>query len=287
MQTKSVNKAYKKMKRRGIVTPTIKLTDMTTKSVSELYKLNLDELESLVVKNLKEYNVPSKKGVLVKDSLEGLVSYLQRLGKESTFVKKIIGNIEVLINSDKDLYHYEKLKKRLRNQFGEVSDHFFKDLYEDADDELVTRLVRFALDKNDVFEKRIADLKELYINNAIERINGEQNSLKERFLQRLVDWSTNKTEDLDVKDIIKEMKKTSVREARFFARDQFCKFNKALLISSFRAAGVKTVRLITCQDAAVRPDHKDWNKKIFDIENIPYGWWNDYNCRCGAIAIWD
>jgi SPP1 gp7 family putative phage head morphogenesis protein len=287
MKVKTVKTAFSKMKKRGIITPPISLTDMTTKSVKEIYHLNLDRLEQELLKHLEVYNVEHDKSVIVKDSIEGLINYLERLGTDSPFVKKILGNVEILLNAGTDLYHYDKLKKRMYNQFGKASNHFFKDLFEDADENLVSNLFKYKLNKNDVFEKRIDDIKELYIDNAINRIAGEQNDLKKRFLQRLTNWVTGESQTIDVKDVITEMKKTAVSEARFFARDQFCKFNKALLIASFKAAGVKRVKLTTCKDRAVRPEHRSWEGLIFGIDNIPNAWWNDYNCRCGAIPIWD
>jgi SPP1 gp7 family putative phage head morphogenesis protein len=285
MKQLTVKKAYSKMRKRGIITPPISVTDMTTKAVKEIYFRNLNQLEKLILNKLNEYNIEHKKSVLVKDSMEGLINFLEN--QEDTFTKKIFGNLEILMRSDEDFYHYDKLKKRMKNQFNKASDHFFKDLFEDADENLISNLFKYKLDKNDVFENRIEDIKNTYINNAIERIAGEQDSLKERFLKRLTDWSKGDSEKLDVKDILVEMKKTSVSESRFFARDQFCKFNKSLLISSFKNAGVTKVKLTTCRDAAVRKEHRVWQGLIFLIENIPYAWWNDYNCRCGAVPVWD
>lgn len=286
--TKVDNQAFKKMRKRGIVVPTIAMTDKTTRTVAELYKKNLKELEKEIIDNLEEYNIQqSKPGAIVKDSMLGLVNYLKALGANNPLAKEIIGNVKVLVNKNEDIEPYKKLKARLNSQFGSSADHFFKDFFEDADDRLIVSLVKYKLDKNEVFQARINDIQELYVNNAIARINGEQNDLKKQFLDRLTKWITGENDELKIADILLDMKKSAVNEARFFARDQFCKFNKALLIASFRAAGVKRVRLITCKDAAVRPDHQEWNNKEFAIDDIPIGWWQDYNCRCGAIALWE
>jgi SPP1 gp7 family putative phage head morphogenesis protein len=287
MKTATVRTAFKKMRKRGIVTPTLSTIDMTTKAVSELYAFSLSELEKDILNSLDEYNVEIEGGSLVRDSLESLIAYLARSGSHSLIVQKLMGNLDIIINKDQDLYHYEKLKKRLKKYFGESGNHFFNDLFDDGDTNTIARLTSYALEKDSVFQSRIENIKELFINNAIERINGEQNELKKNFLQQLTDWSTGKIDELNVKDVIKDMKKTSVREARFFARDQMLKFNKALLIASFRMAGVKKVMIITCQDNAVRNSHKSWDNKTFPIDNIPNGWYTDYNCRCGCIAIWE
>lgn len=276
------------MRKRGIVAPTITMTDKTTRTVAELYKKNLKELEKEITDNLEEYNVQqSKPGVIVRDSLLGMVNYLKALGAKNPLTKELIGNVKIWVSKNEDIAPYNKLRNRLHAQFGDVSDHFFRDFFQDADDKSIVNLVKYKLDKNAVFQARINDITELYVSNAIERINGEQNDLKRMFLDRLTKWVTGENEELNVSDIMTDMKKTSVREARFFARDQFCKFNKALLIASFRAAGVKRVRLITCKDAAVRPSHDAWNNKEYNIDEIPSEWWTDYNCRCGAIALWD
>jgi len=265
--------AFKRMKRRGIVVPTIKTTDNTTKSVASIYEKNFDLLEKDLLKNLAEYNVESKNGVIVKDSFEGLIEYLRRSDMMRNFSEPL-----------QTVNKYEQLKRRLNQQFDEAIDHFFRDFFEDADaNSIVT--IKYKLNKDEVFKHRLKVIKSLYIDNAVKRIDGEQNDLKKNFLEKMIDYVEGDAKKLDIKDLVKQMKKTSVKEARFFARDQFCKFNKALLIASFKEADVTKVKLITCMDAAVRKEHKAWNNKIYRIDEIPQEWYDDYNCRCGAIAV--
>ena len=108
-----------------------------------------------------------------------------------------------------------------------------------------------------------------------------------------------KADKLDVDNLLQEMKKTSISSSKFFARDQFGKFNKALMLASYREAGVKRVRWICVDDMAVRgrpggaspnvkAEHNHWknNGKIFDITKIPLAFW-DYLCRCFLEPVWN
>lgn len=258
--------AFKRMRARGIFTPPIKIYDMTSRMIKKYYYDNLEEISRLIEKYAEDYGVEKDGSVLVKDSVFDLIAVV----KNKLFGEKI----------------YRTIMKQFRSQMSAVQKSFFKDFYKDADPKMENFLIKMSLSKKDVFHGKLASMKETYIDNAVKRIEGEQDELRKSFLQKLVDWTEGRSKKLDIDNVLKEMKGTAVKESRFFARDQFGKFNKSLLIASFREAGVKKVELMTCHDGAVRLTHRKWDGEVFDIDKIPQEWWEDYNCRCGAKPIW-
>ena len=62
------------------------------------------------------------------------------------------------------------------------------------------------------------------------------------------------------------------------------RFNKALTLTTYKAAGVRTVRWMTCNDQRVRPSHRALNGRVFPIDQIPREK-DDYNCRCGLVPV--
>ena len=119
----------------------------------------------------------------------------------------------------------------------------------------------------------------------------------------MIDWVEDRSETLDIKDVMKEMNQTSIKQSKMFARTQLSNFNKSLLIASFREAGVNKVKWITAHDRAVRgnpsglypmknhdiTNHYNNDGKIFDINNNAFlnEFLTAYNCRCGASAVWN
>lgn len=77
---------------------------------------------------------------------------------------------------------------------------------------------------------------------------------------------------------------SSARMARFFARDQLSRLNKATTIATFINAGVTRVKWVTAHDARVRQSHKTLDGKIFNIDSLPNEL-DDYNCRCALVPV--
>lgn len=271
------------MRRKGIPVPTLRLFDTVTRSIKKIYNDNLDLIQSELLENAEKYDLNKEKSTIIKDSAYNLIEYLEKIrsGLESIPVRGatiIAGKIE-------DNENIKQLQRILKGQFESSEKTFFREFYQDGDDRVMNFLISFSLDKDKVFQSKIDRLRELYINNAIERIAGEQNELKKSFLEKMTKWVEGEEKELDVKDLIKQMKKTSAREAKFFSRDQFCRFNKSLLIASLKEAGCQYVIWSTVRDQAVRETHRALEGKIFHIDNLPEEI-DDYLCRCSLIPIW-
>lgn len=267
--TRDRNKiAFRKMKKKGIPTPSIKVYDLASRSVARYYDKVLLQVEKLILKYAEDYGfkVDGKTVSKVTDSVFDLVGQ----------VKKLLYGSEV----------YQKLNKQFRHQMNENQRNFFDTFYKNADPKMAKFLVMASIDKNDVFENRIKDIKENYLDNAIKRIDGEKDDLKKSFLEKLTDWAEGRSESLDISEELKEMKKTAVSRSRFFARDQFGKLNKAMLVASFKEAGVTKVKLRAVKDGATRSSHRAWDGDVYEINKIPKDWWEAYNCRCGASPVW-
>ena len=181
----------------------------------------------------------------------------------------------------------ERLRARLNAQMMAAERRFFRDMVADADKRTASLLIQMSLPKRQVFEERIAGLRALYLDQAVDRIAGEQDDLKKRFLQKLVDWVEGKTDRLYVSKLLDEMKETSARRAKFFARDQFSRFNRSLLVATYQQAEAQYVEVLDVGDGRVRPTHREWNRKIYTTEGLTRDpRWLDYACRCGFAPVY-
>lgn len=252
---------FQRMKRHGIVMPPFRIEDTVTKLLTNHY----DRLISRIEKAAKGLAYLEK---AVADSTEEYRWNLQ---------DSFLGSIP----ADK-----EKLARQLAIQLDKAQLSFFDSFLDDAP-QRVGLAVQFALDKDQVFQSRLDGLMETFLKASLERVEKEENFLKSAFLMDLNDYILGKSKDMNsLKDVMNAMRETSVREARFFARDQFARLNKAMTVTSLETAGAKRVQWLTVGDGRVRPTHAALNKKIFDINNIPEEQ-HDYNCRCGLVPVFD
>lgn len=254
--------AFQRMRRHGIVLPPFRIEDNVTRLLTNHYDRLLKKL---------------------KEATKGAAT-LERVVNDSVY-SEIVGQLQnalfQAIRADK-----KKLSIQISKQLSAAQKKFFDDFIEDAGEKIGIR-ISYALDKDEVFQERIAGLHKHYLDSALERIDREEDFLKSAFLMELTDYAVGKSKDLDaIKTVIDAMKKTAVRQARFFARDQFSKFNKAMTITSMETAGAKKVEWLTCNDGRVRPTHKALNHKIFPIDQIPPEK-DDPNCRCGLVGVFE
>ena len=268
---------FEKMRRHGIVMPPFRIEDNVTRLLTTHYdrlirKLSEAAKGALIIEGVTMdslYKRNTTRGLYISDSVY------------SEIIHKLQSALIRAISSDKT-----KLAKSIRNQLNLAKNKFFQDFIDDASDKVAIR-VQFALDKDTVFQQRIEGLQKRYLDSALERIEWEEDFLKSAFLMQLTDYSTGKSADLEsLKDVIKGMQKTSVKEARFFARDQFAKFNKAMTVTSLEQSGAKYVKWRTVGDQRTRPTHKALNNKVFPINGIPDEQF-DYNCRCSFTPVFD
>jgi len=265
---KRTSPGFARMKRQGIVMPPFRIEDSVTKLLTGHYDRLLTKMEQAIksVRIMEKVTTDSRR--ITTDGL-----YQEIMGQMQDALLRSIG-------SDK-----EKLEKRLRFFLSASQDHLFENFLDDADEKVRVR-VSFALDKDEVFQQRLDYLMNDYLGTALARIKGEEDDLKNKFLKGLTEYALGNTPDLEsIRDVMEEMKTTSVHRARFFARDQFARLNKSLTLASFDSADVKQVQWLTVGDGRVRPTHKALNKKVFSIDAIPEEQ-HDYNCRCALVPVW-
>jgi len=268
LYTKRTAPGFARMKRQGIVMPPFRIEDSVTRLLTGHYDRLLSKMEQAIrsVRIMEKVTTDSHR--ITTDGL-----YQEIMGQMQDALLRSIG-------SDK-----EKLEKRLRFFLSASQDHFFENFLDDADEKVKIR-VSFALDKDEVFQQRLDYLMNDYLGTALARIKGEEDDLKNKFLRGLTEYALGNTPDLEsIRDVMEEMKETSVHRARFFARDQFARLNKSLTLASFDSADVKRVQWLTVGDGRVRPTHKALNKKVFPINDIPEEQ-HDYNCRCALVPVW-
>lgn len=255
-------KGFERMRRHGIVLPPFRIEDKVTRLLTNHYDRLIDKLSK------------AAKGALLIEGVTMDSVY-------SEIVAKLQDALIRAISADK-----KKLAKQIGQQLSLAQKHFFDDFIDDASDKVSIR-IQFALDKDSVFQQKMAGLHEYYLKSAMERIENEENWLKSAFLMELTDYTLGKSADLEsLKDVIVAMQKTSQREARGFARDQFARFNKAMTVSSLNQAGATHVRWMTVGDGRVRATHRALNNKVFPINAIPEEQ-HDYNCRCSFFPLFN
>lgn len=177
---------------------------------------------------------------------------------------------------------------RLNAQLVAAERGWFRRFSKVGDTRTKERIFGFTLPSAQIFQDRIGELRELYLNQAVERALGEQDDLKASFLLRLSDWAEGRAEKLDVDGLVQQMQETSARRAKFFARDQYSRFERSLALASIRHAEAPYVEVLTANDARVRPTHREWNHSVFTPDALlsdPR--WDDYNCRCAFVARWE
>ena len=161
---------------------------------------------------------------------------------------------------------------------------YLKRLLGDADGKTAQILQSFAIDKQQFFNENMDAVRKLYLDNSIQRIRYEEEDIKRRILQKIINYATGKSDELDLTDLVKEAYTSTDHLSRLFARDQMQRFNKACTLSTFRSAGVTKVKWVTVGDVRVRKSHKALNGQIFDVNNLPREV-DDYNCRCGLVPV--
>ena len=160
--------------------------------------------------------------------------------------------------------------------------NFTKELGTQSNGVLPNVIASFSVDKQKLYNDNMDNIRALYLDNTMERIQGEEDILKKRLLEKIAAYVSGKSDTLDLKEVTGQMLTSSARMARFFARDQLARLNKATTISTFLHAGVTKVKWVTSHDVRVRQSHKDLDGKMFSIDNLPDEV-DDYNCRCALV----
>ncbi len=300
--SKGTKKGFLRMARMGIPRPPFDIEN-------KIYKLLKKQVQATAIKILKDFKNEAqmsglcfKDGKLVndgndKDTLESLMNFFDEMGRKEREHNKFINEMQLsaIGTNLKERWAQEadmndELSDDEESELTIALNQFFKKdqikvvekLKNDADEKHLRS--SFSLDKAKIFQDHMEAIRKLYIDNSIERISGEQDIMKRLFLQRLVDYSTGKTAELDIQNLMRAIVKSGDGMARMFARDQMARFNKAVTLSQFRSAGVTKVKWVTSHDVRVRKSHKQLDGKIFDVNHLPKEL-DDYNCRCGLVPV--
>ncbi len=300
--SKGTKKGFLRMARMGIPRPPFAIENA-------IYKLLKKQVRATAIKILKDFKNAAQTGGLCfkdgklvtdgknQDTLEDLMNFFEEMGRQERERNRFINEMQLdaVGTNLKERWAQEadmndELSDDEESELTIALNQFFKNdqikvvekLKTDADEKHIK--ASFSLDKEKIFEERMEDLRKLYIDNSIERISGEQITMKRLFLQHLVDYATGKTAELDIQNLMRTIVKNGDKMARMFARDQMARFNKAVTLSQFRSAGVTKVKWVTSHDVRVRESHKQLDGKIFDIKNLPKEL-DDYNCRCGLVPV--
>ena len=294
--SKGTKAGFLRMQRQGIPRPLFSIEDRLAKLLAGRYR-------NLTRKLLKDLRAQCRQSNITidaapeDDTLESLLKFFDDMKKEMEKQQeeneKAIGriNLNTVANTlehqwleEDEPEESEYFVQAIDNTFKTEQKDYLKRLISDADQKTSWLLQSFSIDKQKFFNDNMDAVRKLYLDNSIARIRGEEELIKRRILQKIIDYATGESDTLDLDELVKEGYTSSDHLARLFARDQMQRFNKACTLSTFKSAGVTKVKWVTCGDIRVRKSHRELNGKIFDVNNLPKET-DDYNCRCGLIPV--
>ncbi len=271
IQSKGTSEGFQRMRRRGIVLPPFQIEQSAAKMVRiEFEAMIADFKKHLVIASAQTgIGVQDAENELVSETIDRIRSQLATL------------NSQGLLDEDET-----RIRIQLSRQLAEAQEHFFADFFTDASERMKTAIA-FSLDKNDVFRDRLAGIRKGYLDTAIERISDGRSTLRKKFIGVLEQWVAGEREDLEGLDgLMDKIQGEGVTFSKFFARDQFSRFNKSMMVASYDEAGAKWIRWCTVGDQRVRRTHRALNGKIFAIDDMPDEYL-DYLCRCGFLPVFE
>ena len=286
-------RGFDRMQRLGIPRPLFRIEDKLARLLKREYK----KLVRNLLQDIKEATTNAHVtldhaagSVLTLDSdLDDLIKFFEEAAEENEVARK--ANLEAAANSlehqwfdeEENLFN-EGLEKGVENAFKAEQSDYLQRLFEDGSDRFKSILAAFSIDKQKLFNENMAGLRRLYVENSFKRIAGEQNFIKRKMHQRIIDYIEGRADKLDLHSLTKYAYDVGDHMARMFARDQMQRFNKALTITTYQSSGATKVKWITSHDVRVRQSHKELDGQIFDINNLPREI-DDYNCRCGLVPV--
>ena len=289
------------MRRMGIPRPLFSIENELAKTLASRYK----KLAAQLLKDLKDKikrNGLAIDRALVADgkeeeNLESLMKSFDEMGEkmrkeqEETANRANMGSVANSLehewfeeNQEEQAQHDEQFYSDVERIFKKQQKKYLERLLDDADGKTKRILQSFTIDKKKFFDDNMDEVRRLYVQNSLERIDWEQEDIKRAILKRITDYAMNRTDELKLDDLTKDAFNRGEHLARLFARDQMARFNKACTLATFRSAGVTKVQWLTANDGRVRKTHRLLNKRIFDVDNLPKEI-NDYNCRCGLVPV--
>lgn len=314
--SKGTKEGFLRMKRQGIPKPLFSLQDRLARILDARYRRMTRRLMKELRAKLREKDIVTDSAP-EDDNLESLLQFFEDMGKEIREENQKIAdraNAQAIANTLESEWFNENQEEleRLDNMYeGDMDENFrpildkifkseqndyLKRLKSDAGPKMKNIIESFEIDKNQFFEDNMKAVRSLYIDNSLQRIQGEEDLLKRKIINRILDYAMGKEDRLVLTDLTKACYEGSDHLSRLFARDQMQRFNKACTLSTFVSARVTKVKWVTCGDGRVRNKsyvdkqgilhraHTELNKQIFDINDLPLEI-DDYNCRCGLIPV--
>ena len=254
--SRNARKRYLRQRQSGVIIPPMRFEKTVASSLNVLNASFVKKMYDKLLSNLQ----------IVKDSIE----------ENEAFVGESIRGIAN--TPDKTLEFV------LSPKFEEGTVLFFEYFLKDLPESFAME-ISFSLDKNEVFKNRIGKIQEFYLDEAIKRTSGGQDLLREKFVKKMSDYITTQKVGLDgLEEIYKEILSDGKSFSKFFARDQFARFGRALTLASYDEGGYTKVEWLTVGDGRVRKSHEKLNGKVFDIDNLPDEI-HDFNCRCTFAPV--
>lgn len=282
---------FLRMARLGIPRPPFALEDRIIRRIRAGLKEKIVELVREFKAEAEKVRKAQAGEILTGDAAlgdPGRGSGREGLGRTAILERDTINQVAAALQAkwitEAAAFDPDDVRKYLEDVLAAGTRDFYKKFLKDASRKLKGKMAMFSLDKRLIFTQEIADLMSEYIDQAKHRLDWYAYDLKQQFLEGLQDYVTGKSEKFSLPDIVNKLGTLERTKARFFARDQMARFNKALTLATYKAAGVRTVRWMTCNDSRVRKSHRELNGKVFPIDAIPEEK-NDYNCRCGLIPV--
>lgn len=292
---------FLRMRRMGIPRPLFSIENELAKTLKSRYrKLAIQLLKDLKDK-IKRNGLTIDRALVAdgkeEENLESLMKSFDEMGEkmrkeqEETANRANMGSVANSLehewfeeNQEEQAQHDEQFYSDVERIFKKQQKKYLERLLDDADGKTKRILQSFTIDKKKFFDDNMDEVRRLYVQNSLERIDWEQEDIKRAILKRITDYAMNRTDELKLDDLTKDAFNRGEHLARLFARDQMARFNKACTLATFRSAGVTKVQWLTANDGRVRETHRMLNKKIFDVDNLPKEI-NDYNCRCGLVPV--
>jgi SPP1 gp7 family putative phage head morphogenesis protein len=173
----------------------------------------------------------------------------------------------------------------MKRQLVDAQTEFFTEFESDADDETRNRVA--IISREETFANRLEGVRKGYLDNAVKRIDEGKSDLRKQFITIFGDWIEGRSEALTgFDDVMAKAREEAGTFSKFFARDQFSRFNRALTIATYDEAGAKWVQWAAVMDGRTRKTHRAINGRIYRIDDLPEEYLN-YLCRCSVLPVFD
>lgn len=312
--SKKTAEGFLRMKRQGFPRPLFSLQDRLAKLLEGRYKAMVRSVMKQLKGKLARQDITLDKAP-EEESIDDLLKFFEEQNKELEEAnKKFIDKVKMQgvahelerewhVGEEPDMSRVDELygigesfQTQLENILHKERTEFMDRLMKDAGGKLKNLSISYEIDKNKFFADNLDEIKRLYLDNSVKRVIGEEDYIKRKILNQIIDYATGKSDELKLSDLVKAGYEGSNHLARLFARDQMQRFNKACTLATFQKAGVTKVKWVTCGDGRVRNKgyvdkkgvfhraHTALNGQIFDVNNLPPEI-DDYNCRCGLVPV--